>query len=248
MPLISIISINYNNRLGLEKTLLSVIAQKGVHFEYIVVDGASTDDSCELLNQYANRISKFVSEKDSGIYNAMNKGIQMAAGEYVLFLNSGDYFYSDDALAQMISGMRGEDVVYADIVIYEKDNLKQVPSAPLIQFPDCYQHNLPPHPVFLARRSLIERASGFDESYRIIADVVLIASIFALRPTYRYVPIPLTVFDLKGVSSQKKHYQLILEERKRFISANYPQFMNDLLHHYPLGFWPRIRNFFLIGL
>ena len=89
---LSIITINYNNARGLERTIKSVICQTFTNYEYIIVDGGSTDGSLEVINKYADHISKWVSEPDEGIYNAMNKGTRMASGEYFNYMNSGDCF------------------------------------------------------------------------------------------------------------------------------------------------------------
>lgn len=94
----SIITVNYNNREGLRRTIESVVGQAFRDFEFIVIDGGSTDGSADVLRQYDDRITYWVSEKDSGIYNAMNKGIAMATGDYLNFMNSGDCFYDADVL------------------------------------------------------------------------------------------------------------------------------------------------------
>jgi glycosyltransferase involved in cell wall biosynthesis len=95
---LSIITINYNNRDGLEKTIRSVIDQRFTDFEFIVIDGGSTDGSVDNIRKYENKINYWCSEKDAGIYNAQNKGIKKAKGEYCLFLNSGDFLYNEDVL------------------------------------------------------------------------------------------------------------------------------------------------------
>ena len=97
MNKISIITVTYNNGIGLEKTIKSVIVQKKLlaDLEYIIIDGASTDNTCEIAKQYNEYIDVFISEKDSGIFNAMNKGFKIATGCSILFLNAGDYFYKD---------------------------------------------------------------------------------------------------------------------------------------------------------
>ena len=95
---LSIITINFNDAKGLEKTIQSVINQTYKDFEYIVVDGASTDGSVDVIKKYSNKLTHWVSEPDTGIYNAMNKGTRMASGEYCLYLNSGDFLADNDVL------------------------------------------------------------------------------------------------------------------------------------------------------
>ena len=112
MKPISIITINYNNASGLEKTIRSVVEQTYNEYEYIIIDGASLDKSKEVIQEYQRYIDFWCSEKDSGIYNAMNKGIQKASGEYLLFLNSGDVLNNSAVLADIHGFLSGEDIVY----------------------------------------------------------------------------------------------------------------------------------------
>ena len=148
---LSIITINYNNAEGLRKTLASVAAQTFRDFEHIIVDGGSTDESVEIIRQYADNeairpenskadnlaLSPYhlitsspiiwISEPDSGIYNAMNKGIKMAKGEYLLFLNSGDYLVDADTLKNVFEEANDVDIIYGDrINVYEDGSQKEV--------------------------------------------------------------------------------------------------------------------------
>src|SRR4051812_22804100 len=102
MPRLSIITINYNNVSGLRKTVESVVNQTSQDFEYIVIDGGSTDGSVDVLKQYAKKIKYWISEPDKGIYNAQNKGILKATGEYCHFINSGDYLVKNDVIEKML--------------------------------------------------------------------------------------------------------------------------------------------------
>ena len=97
----SIITINFNNREGLERTIKSVITQTCQDFEYIIIDGGSTDGSIDIIKKYANKIHYWVSEPDNGIYHAMNKGVQFAHGEYLNFMNSGDFFIDIEVLSDL---------------------------------------------------------------------------------------------------------------------------------------------------
>ena len=98
MHQLSIVTINLNNKIGLEKTIVSVINQKYRNFEFIIIDGNSTDGSVDIIQKYQDKITYWISENDSGIYNAMNKGIANSKGEYILFLNSGDYLFNDSTI------------------------------------------------------------------------------------------------------------------------------------------------------
>ena len=112
---LSIITVNLNNRDGLLRTIESVISQTFKDFEWIVIDGGSTDGSKELIEQYADHFAYWVSEPDTGIYNAMNKGIKMAKGEYMQFLNSGDFLRSSTILYDVFSIMPKADIIYGNI-------------------------------------------------------------------------------------------------------------------------------------
>ena len=107
----SIITINYNNAEGLRRTIKSVVSQTFVDYEYVIIDGGSTDGSVDVIKEYENKISYWVSEKDGGIYNAMNKGVKVAHGEYLIFMNSGDIFYSDSVLSDVRHHIQDEDIL-----------------------------------------------------------------------------------------------------------------------------------------
>ena len=109
---ISIITVNYNDKLGLEKTIKSVLDQENVVFEYLVIDGNSNDGSKDIIEKYKDKINYWVSEPDSGIYNAMNKGIRAATGDYLLFLNSGDWLFENNSIANVDKLITGSKDIY----------------------------------------------------------------------------------------------------------------------------------------
>jgi glycosyltransferase involved in cell wall biosynthesis len=113
-PKLSIITIVYNNARDIERTMLSVLNQTYTNIEYILVDGVSTDGTLDIIKKYKDRISKLVSEKDEGIYDAMNKGLALATGDYVLFMNSGDELYSADTVAVVFTSAENADIYYGE--------------------------------------------------------------------------------------------------------------------------------------
>ena len=129
MPLISIITINYNNAKGLQKTLDSVVSQSFQDFEFIVIDGNSTDKSVDVIKQFT-RVNGWVSEKDNGIYDAQNKGILKAKGNYLLFLNSGDILANSNVFQKVSSVLSGGKSFYYGNLIFEKNLVKENHIAP----------------------------------------------------------------------------------------------------------------------
>lgn len=119
MPKLSVITINYNNRDGLRKTIESVVNQTCKDFEYVIIDGGSTDGSVDVIKEYADRINYWVSEPDNGCYHAMNKGVKVATGEYVIFMNSGDGFYTNDVVDYFVKLNATEDVLSGDMCIVD---------------------------------------------------------------------------------------------------------------------------------
>ena len=141
---LSIITINLNNRYGLVKTLQSVMGQSYSGFEYIVIDGGSIHGSPGIIEEYADNMTHWVSEKDSGIYNALNKGIRIAHGKYILFLHSGDVLINNKVLEEVFGESHDEDILYGDIVYFKPSENKFIETS----LPDTmdlfffYQQNL----------------------------------------------------------------------------------------------------------
>jgi len=113
-PKLSIITIVYNNMHHIERTMLSILYQTYPNIENIIIDGLSTDGTVDIIKKYESRISKFISEKDNGIYDAMNKGLALATGDYVLFMNSGDEIYTKDTIANVFASAEDADIYYGE--------------------------------------------------------------------------------------------------------------------------------------
>lgn len=166
----SIITVNYNNKDGLRKTIESVIHQSFRDFEYIVIDGGSTDGSADVLKEYDAQIDYWVSESDKGIYNAMNKGIVKAKGEYLNFMNSGDCFYTPDILEKVASYNYETDFIvghdYHFNVEIQKGHASILPSrTTMVHF---FVATLDHQSSFI-RRELFDN-SPYDEGYRLVSD------------------------------------------------------------------------------
>jgi glycosyltransferase involved in cell wall biosynthesis len=216
VPLVSIISVNLNGRAGLARTLESVARQTFTDREVIVVDGGSTDGSVELIRASGHVVSDWISEKDSGIFDAMNKGIGRARGTYCVFLNGGDSFASDDALERFFAaGAPIEDVLYSDLVVEHEDGATHVWETPETLSWELFMTTTLPHPSSAVRRDLLDRLGGFDTRFRMGADhEFFLRAIVVHGATTRRVPVPLARFAEGGLSSRPENFRLLREERK----------------------------------
>lgn len=211
----SIITINYNNRDGLERTIKSVINQTYQDFEYIIIDGGSTDGSVDVIKKYADKIDYWVSEPDKGIYNAMNKGILQAHGEYLNFMNSGDCFYNDEVLENLL------EILHYDIILGKAYTNQMIisPKAPITLNNLCiygFNHQA----SFFIKELFID--SLYDENYKLLSDWKFIVEklIFEQR-TNIIVDKFIVNYDLTGISSQ--NMEIAQKEQYVILSSLLPQ-------------------------
>lgn len=206
---ITIITVCYNAVSCLEKTILSVINQSYDNIEYIIIDGNSTDGSLDIINKYAHRISRCVSEPDNGIFDAMNKGIEFSTGEWCLFLNCGDYFYACDSVERGVSLIDEDaDVVYGDTEYrfdYGDEVLKPLPLEKVLTGAFCCHQS-----AFF--KTAVIKEYKYDLSYAIISDWVLFRQLYLDGKKFKYVPVVISSFDNKdgastanNVGSLRKH-------------------------------------------
>lgn len=261
MMKLSIITINYNNLDGLRKTIDSVINQTWQDFEWIIVDGGSTDGSRELIEETAANLvshgwtteqfsgpedpNSFItnqssipnpssphrllwcSEKDKGIYNAMNKGIVRAQGEYCLFLNSGDYLYDADVLKIAMSELAAADVVCFDMLKYKDGCLVYDGKLPQKEVSASFfiKRTLP-HQSVLIRRSLFKKVGLYDENLRIVSDwKFFLLSLVFNNASFQYKPLKFSVIQPDGISSNVQKREA---ERQKVIAHYFPpRVLND---------------------
>lgn len=231
--ILSIVTINYNNAEGLKKTLASVAAQTVTEFEHVVVDGGSTDGSADIIREYAESVQypvRWVSEPDKGIYNAMNKGLRMASGEYVQVLNSGDIYASDHVVADMTEAMRqcGEEAngewpefLYGNMIRRRPDGTVEGKSGRVEYSLRNYYSSTMNHDCCWIHRSLFERYGLYDENLKIVSDWKWFLAAIGLgqvKPVY--VDIDVTIFDLTGIS--ERNLQLRNEERRKVLEELVP--------------------------
>lgn len=232
---LSIITINFNNLSGLQRTMQSVFAQNFTDYEYIIIDGGSTDGSKEYIDQQTDKINYWVSEKDNGIYNAMNKGIAKANGEYLLFLNSGDHFYSPDSLTSVFKSFQNEEIVYGNLLVTEVNGKQWVYEFPdKLSFGYFYQASLPHQATFI-KRELFDRIGLYNESLRVASDwEFFIKAICINNCTYKHVPESVSMFYMGGISTNEEFEGLTSGERKDTLINNYSSFFYEYKEYFEM--------------
>ncbi len=232
---LSIITINLNNKDGLKKTIESVVNQTFTDYEYIIIDGASTDGSVDVIKELTPSLMErvgerlyWISEPDKGIYNAMNKGILQAKGEYCLFLNSGDWLVDENILEKVFDLEVKEDIVYGKLY---GDNTNYPDK---LRFSFMFGWSLP-HPASFIKRSLFDLVGLYDESNKIISDwTFFMLAIYSYDCSYRHIPLVISVFNRDGISSSSNIQLLISEERKNFFKQYFYLFIEDYSELYKL--------------
>lgn len=204
---ISIITIAWNSATTIEATIQSVLAQKYPEVEYIIIDGASTDGTIDIVNRYRDRIATVVSEKDKGIYDAMNKGVERATGDVIGILNSDD-FYADEKVLSDVAAQFKEthaDGLYADLVYVDREDTDRI-----IRYWKAgnYRHGMfrsgwmPPHPTFFVKRSCYEQFGTYTLELRSAADYeLMLRFIHKHKIKLTYLPRVITRMRLGGESN-----------------------------------------------
>ena len=205
---ISIITITYNSEKTVEDTIRSVVDQDFPDIEYIIVDGRSTDRTVDIINRYAARIDKFVSEKDKGLYDALNKGIALATGEVVGMLHSDDVYADNNVISRVAQAFAKDpstDAVYADLVFVDRNDTSKVLrtwKAGEYEKDAFVKGGMPPHPTFFLKRSAYERHGGFNLDLKLSADYeLMLRMIHKHGLTIKYLPETIVMMRMGGISN-----------------------------------------------
>lgn len=226
---LSIITINYNNKDGLRKTMESVSFQSFSDFEFVVVDGGSSDGSADLLNEFGAMISYGISEPDHGVYQAMNKGIRYAHGDYLLFLNSGDWLFDDMVIEEFLNRGFTEDIVDGNVCILY-GNRQMVDESPLTGKADFdfFFHYSLWHQAAFIRKDAFEKYGYYDESFRIVGDWDFFMRAICFRgATYAHWDRTVSYYPFDGISSIKENESLKNSERERGLLKYLPKTVVD---------------------
>lgn len=232
-PLFSIITVTYHAESVLEETILSVVSQTYHNIEYIIVDGASKDRTLSIVNKYRDKIQAVVSEPDKGLYDAMNKGLKMAKGEYVCFLNAGDTFHEDDTLQFIVHQLNKSnvlpDVIYGETALVDAQRhfvrMRRLQTPDTLNWKSFRQGMLVCHQAFIAKRALAET---YDLNYRFSADFdwcIRVMKKASLLHNTR-----LTLIDYLDEGMTTKNRKASLKERFRIMAKHYG-YISTVLHH-----------------
>ncbi|WEK19178.1 MAG: glycosyltransferase family 2 protein [Candidatus Pedobacter colombiensis] len=226
-PKISIISVNYNNQEGLARTIDSVTGQTYEHTEYIIVDGGSTDGSKEVILEHEPRISHWVSEPDRGVFHAMNKGIELATGEYLLFINSGDFLIDDRVLEDIVAQGLNADLVYGNIRLLNGSDQRDWRPERELSFKTFYDRSIP-HQSTLIKRTLFSQIGCYTEQYQIVSDwEFFLLAICKYQCTYVYIDRFIAGFTEDGISSNPQNFGKMHEERHDVYNRHFSAFIKD---------------------
>ncbi|CUA91539.1 glycosyltransferase family 2 protein [Comamonas thiooxydans] len=227
---ISVITVSFNSEKTIERTINSVLTQDYVDYEYIIIDGESKDGTLEICQKYSNRISRIISEKDSGIYDAMNKGISLASGEIIAILNSDDYFANNQVLKTVSANFSPEiDLLLGNVEIFNEstNKVRRFYSSKIFN-PKLSRFGIqPPHPAVFIRKSAYTKHGTYDKQLRIAADFDLLTRFLSvLKLKFKRIDKTLVLMSDGGISNgslksrHKVSYEIIKSLKKNNIYSN----------------------------
>jgi len=231
-PKFSIITVTYNAAKVLEDTIQSIVTQTYKNTEYVIVDGGSTDGTLDIIQKYKEHIHTVVSEPDKGLYDAMNKGIKLATGDYICFLNAGDGLHEDDTLQQMVHSITGTelpDVLYGETEIVDSEghflHMRRLSTPEKLTWKSFKKGMLVCHQAFFARR---DRVEPYDLQYRFSADfdwcIRIMKKAKVLHNTH------LTIIDYLNEGMTTQNQKASLKERFRIMAKHYGM-ASTIMHH-----------------
>lgn len=233
MKKLSVITINKNHLEGLISTFRSIKSQTCQDFEFIVIDGASTDGSAEFLEQHKSMIDYYISEPDHGIYNAMNKGIRYADGDYCLFMNSGDVFYDGKVIEKLLPYLDGRSSLIIGESIYPDGFIHKAPSGMKLKY--FWSNSLPHQATFIARELFIQHGY-YRENYRCASDMFFFFEMIYLKKVpCRIIPVLVCSFEGGGVSGTGAGRNEMIHYMKYYMPFFYCLYCRLLIWYAPVA-------------
>lgn len=239
--MLSIITINFNNLNGLKSTCASVLRQTAFsEVCWIIIDGGSTDGSKEYITTIGNNLSYYVSEPDGGIYDAMNKGLQQVHTPYCLYLNSGDSFYSNTVLEQVVPLLKctDKDIIVGRLAFVHNGNFSH--NSPLRFKPSAAEllWNSLPHQASFVKTEVLKNVGGFYTNYKIVSDwAFFVTAILFRNASYEPLDMVIANFDTSGLSSRAENIAKRKAEKLHFIEHHSPEMWKDVLLFYFQNHW-----------
>ncbi|AGC77409.1 glycosyltransferase involved in cell wall biosynthesis [Nonlabens dokdonensis] len=220
---ISIITINYNDAAGLERTLKSVHDQNSTSFEHLIIDGNSTDGSIAIIEEYKDRVSFSVSEPDQGIYDAMNKGIHHATGDYLLFLNSGDTLLNDTVIEKAVPYLKNNiDLVYGALYIVPTQGSGFRHTYPDVLDFNFFKQTSLGHPSTFIKRELFDLYGRYRTDLKIVSDWEFFLNLICKKKvSYQKIDLTISQFYEGGISTSAETVQLNRAEINKVLLENF---------------------------
>jgi glycosyltransferase involved in cell wall biosynthesis len=212
---VSIITVVFNGADTIKQAIESVLSQKYTDIEYVIIDGASKDETIEIIRSYGNRIAKFISEPDKGLYDAMNKGLALASGDVIGILNADDFYADADVISDVVASFAAKpaDSLYADLLYVDKDNPEKVirywKSGQLKTRSQFAYGWMPPHPTFFVKRDIYVKFGVFDTHFTSAADYeLMLRLLYKHHISVNYLPRVTTMMRVGGKSNQNIHNRI----------------------------------------
>jgi len=215
---VSIITVSFNSEFTIEDTISSVLAQTYPEIEYIIIDGGSTDGTRDVINSFGTKITKFISESDNGMYDALNKGIRLASGDIVGILNSDDFFYNNTVIERVVESFRENEI---DAVFGDVQFVDRVTTSKVVRYYSSKHFEtarfrfgfMPAHPTFYVKRDLFEKFGFYKTDYKIAADFeLLMRFLYINHVRYKYLEMPFVSMRTGGISNKSLKSNIILNK------------------------------------
>lgn len=235
-PKISIITVCKNSADTMYKCIDSVVNQSYSNIEYIIIDGASSDDTLNIVQSFGNKITNFISEPDNGIFDAMNKGIAHSTGDYVIFLNADDYFISNNSIEYTVkfiiyNTQSHYDIYYGKVLIFDNQSgIGNLWNASKASRFSLYRASLP-HPATIYKKGSFEKCGVFNTTYKVASDYEwFMRAIVKYKLKFKRIDLIITLFNKGGISTKKDHTDLIQNEKER-VRKTYFSFLERLYYN-----------------
>jgi len=245
---VSIITVVYNNEKTIENAIQSVLAQSYRNIEYIIVDGNSTDNTKNIIELYKDRLGRYVSENDLGIYDAMNKGISMATGGIIGILNSDDLYSDDQVISDVVlrfNEMKSLKVLYGDLVYVDPENTSKVIRTwkSLPYYKKFFENgNVPPHPALFVKKEVYEECGLFNINYKLAADYDFMLRVFKRFGDHaEYIPRLMVRMRLGGATN--RNFKNIIEGNREILDSWRSKGLKSPLLLMPLRLYKRLIQF-----